>query len=180
MRARGDTHRFGASVNEVHYPDGRCVYVKPRPVHLEFLLLDPESTVAPILNRLFPERLRFRVEVKSSWLGVAEAQPVVSASGRFIDGRSFAYWCFLAVGLGITDLHADNFGLVKRDGKLIFSVFDVETVFENIVSLTQTHLIPLKKSINRNTDSIFYLDEDELCSAIDGLIEFFSIDSAEY
>ena len=156
----GDSHNFGRRV-EVR----RARVFKPRPLIWEWLFLSAKSplrrsldgasrksalgafTFLPDLTFFQPRTLDREGEVEHidlQPLGKLRAGEKMELAQ--IVGRSLALWSFF----GLSDLHWENLVLGRaRDGRIIFCPVDIELVLSDLISPTETKLLPERNSVYR-------------------------------
>lgn len=130
----GDLHNFGMAVT--YCKENPSIVVKPRTLYWESLFFGTQSPLIDIfkntpLEKFFCiENIAFNDEI---------AQKIIKPDSvcKF-DPSSFGYllgYCFF---FGLQDIHKDN--IIKKEYGP--QPIDVEVVFSNLISPSQTHLIP--------------------------------------
>lgn len=154
MSSLGDCHNFGRRVTR-----RGSVIDKSRPILWERLVLSDRSPLRRALDRIaashgepsafgFLPSLSFGRARASDFGGLVERISLAawrskSAHGRRELAAAFGRLLAIASFLGISDLHWENLVLgADRRGRLVFGPLDVESLFDDQESPTETKLLP--------------------------------------
>lgn len=166
----GDPHNGGKRVFAV----GDLVF-KPRTTFWEWLILSRESRFRSDLDQIYRERgivspfqniptLNF-----SRLNGTDVVQRLVFDRRPKLDDlksdhlRSIGSMIALMFWLGVTDLHRENMAIGIFDGKFIFCPLDIECIFNDLITLNQTHLLGSAKL--RDEDSGLFVVRELLAKS---------------
>ncbi len=146
---KGDLHNFGHQVRK------RGSWIeKPRPVYWEWLFLCPNSPLRSYFNSIENDPFEAYPHAKVEFFDIGlmpysgrieffhfEKQFNTSESNLNLLGKTLG----TALFFGLNDLHFDNLGYFKSQGKQYIFPFDIETVFNQIDLLSQTYLVSAKR-----------------------------------
>lgn len=131
----GDLHNFGAAVQRIEL-DGGIFYTKPRTTFWENLFFGESSPLRPIFkNTLLFDYFCLR-EIKFG--SEIFQQAVLPGGGTFLDFESYGFLVAYCFCVGIQDLHHRNIVPAYSGAQPV----DVEVVFSNLISPSQTLLVP--------------------------------------